>query len=132
MKLLNKNTGKIGEGSIVFTPDSKVKVAFMIDSETGECITLHISYNNLDELSKNFEIVKKTYPLIKDEKIRKAVRAWWECIPDSVIDKRIIYKANHDLAIGTYTIYCGEIFPIGTLKEGKYYTITELCGEEEK
>ena len=69
-------------------------------------------------------------PLIKDEKIRKAIRAWWETIPDAVTDKRILYKANNDFAVGIYTIYCGAIYP-ETLEVGKMYTITELCGEVE-
>lgn len=70
-------------------------------------------------------------PLIKDEKIRKAVRAWWETIPDAVTDKRVIYKNNHDFAVGIYTIYCGEIYP-ETLEKCRLYTIAELCGEEEE
>lgn len=68
-------------------------------------------------------------PLIKDEKIRKAVRAFWEAIPDAVTDKRILYKKNQDLAVGVYSIYCGAIYP-ETLEVGKMYTIAELCGEE--
>ena len=81
-------------------------------------------------------MTKKTYreepvePLIKDEKIRKAVRARWETVSDVVTDKRILYKKNQDLAVGIYSIYCGAIYP-ETLEEGKMYTITELCGEEE-
>lgn len=70
-------------------------------------------------------------PLIKDEKIRKAVRAWWETIPDTATDKRVLYKNSHDFAVGIYSIYCGEIYP-ETLEVGKMYTITELCGEEEE
>ena len=70
-------------------------------------------------------------PLIKDEKIRKAVRAWWETVSDVVTDKRILYKKNQDLAVGIYSIYCGAIYP-ETLEEGKMYTITELCGEEKE
>lgn len=69
-------------------------------------------------------------PLIKDEKIRKAVRAWWETIPDAVSDKRILYKNNHDFEVGIYSIYCGAIYP-ETLEKCRLYTIDELCGEEE-
>ena len=69
-------------------------------------------------------------PLIKDEKIRKAVRAWWKTVPDVVTDKRILYKKNQDLAVGIYSIYCGTIIP--ELDVGRMYTIDELCGEEEE
>ena len=78
-----------------------------------------------------YDHYKHKEPLIKDEKIRKAVRAWWETIPDAVTDKRVLYKNNHDFAVGIYSIYCGEIYP-ETLEVGKMYTITELCGEEEQ
>ena len=74
---------------------------------------------------------KKTdEPLIKDEKIRKAVRAWWKTIPDVIIDKRIMYKNDDDFAVGVYTIYCGAIYP-ETIERGKMYTIEQLCGDDE-
>lgn len=76
------------------------------------------------------EDYKPTEPLIKDEKIRKAIRAWWETIPDAVTDKRVLYKNNHDFEVGIYSIYCGAIYP-ETLEKCRLYTITELCGEEE-
>lgn len=51
-------------------------------------------------------------PLIKDEKIRKAVRAWAEANGDTITfvygHKRLNYLSDH-----------------------KTYTIAELCGEEE-
>lgn len=74
---------------------------------------------------------KRKDPLIKDKRIRKAVRAWWKTIPDAITDKRVLYKKNQDLAVGVYTIYCGAIYP-ETLEVGKMYTIAELCGEEEE
>lgn len=69
-------------------------------------------------------------PLIKDEKIRKAVRAWWETIPDAVTDKRILYKNDHEFAVGIYSIYFGAICP-QTMEKCRFYTIAELCGEED-
>ena len=78
-----------------------------------------------------YDYYKHKEPLIKDEKIRKAVRAFWEAIPDAVTDKRILYKKNQDLAVGVYSIYCGAIYP-ETLEVNKMYTIAELCGEEEE
>ena len=89
------------------------------------------SFDSIAELLEEWEDYKPTDPLIKDEKIRKAVRAFWETIPDAVTDKRILYKKNQDLAVGVYSIYCGAIYP-ETLEVGKMYTITELCGEGEE
>lgn len=87
-----------------------------------------------EELGWNDDQAREDYkpaePLIKDEKIRKAIRAWWETIPDAVIDKRVIYKNNHDFEVGIYSIYCGAIYP-ETMEKCRLYTIDELCGEEE-
>lgn len=88
-------------------------------------------YTSLAELNAEWEDYRPQEPLIKDEKVRKAIRAWWETIPDEVTDKRVLYKNNQDFAVGIYTIYCGAIYP-ETLKKCRLYTITELCGEEEE
>ena len=88
--------------------------------------------DRLEDDSEREELrwTKRKEPLIKDKKIRKAVRAWWETIPDVITDKRVLYKNNQDLAVGVYSIYCGAIYP-ETLEVGKMYTIAELCGEED-
>ena len=89
--------------------------------------------DRLDDDSEREELrwTKRKEPLIKDKKIRKAVRAWWETVPDVITDKRVLYKNNQDLAVGVYSIYCGAIYP-ENLELGKMYTIAELCGEEEE
>lgn len=94
-----------------------------------EVYALNSELDNLMNQVKKVEHKPKE-PLIKDEKIRKAVRAWWETIPNEITDKRIIYKKNQDLAVGVYTIYCGTIYP-QSLEVGKMYTIIELCGVED-
>ena len=128
MKLHNKKTGEIvdlakrgllksdNDNHIIVYPEGTLK---------------YYAYNSLAELNEEWEDYAPKEPLIKDEKIRKAVRAWWETIPDAVTDKRVLYKNNHDFAVGIYSIYCGAIYP-ETLEVGKMYTITELCGEEEE
>lgn len=78
------------------------------------------------------EIIKPTEPLIKDEKIRKAVRAWAEAIGEKdnlVVSKNMEY---HDCCI-----YCGELGNPALIDCNKEldidensYTLTELCGEE--
>lgn len=119
MKLRNKKTGEIVDfQSFQFYQRDNCKYPSNI-------------FESLSALNKEWEDYTPAEPLIKDEKIRKAVRAWWETIPDAVTDKRVLYKNNHDFAVGIYSIYCGEIYP-ETLEVGKMYTITELCGEEEE
>lgn len=125
MKLRNKKTGEVEEfKEIYLTKTAK---------ETNMAMSEYVdrSYYGIDELNEEWENYKPKEPLIKDEKIRKAVRAWWETIPDVVTDKRVLYKNNHDFEVGIYTIYCGAIYP-ETLEKCRLYTIAELCGEEEE
>lgn len=132
MKLRNKKTGKIWH-----MPRLRQPTVQEDDISFFACIGEHgcsrgdlFSYKSLAELNEEWEDYEPAEPLIKDEKIRKAVRAWWKTIPDAITDKRVLYKKSQDLAVGVYTIYCGAIYP-ETLEVGKMYTITELCGEEE-
>ena len=121
MKLRNKKTGKIVEcKNIVF---ARCKV-FALDWET---YTPNV--NSLAELNEEWEDCKPTEPLIKDEKIRKAVRAW--------ADANDITQVSHDA--GWNAFRCTD-FVIGFdydfdrhdgLKDMGSYTIAELCGEEE-
>ena len=116
MKLRNKKTGEIQ------AVQHNVALLHFSSGKTS-------SYHSLAELNEDWEDYKD--PLIKDKKVRKAVRAWWETIPDAITDKRVLYTKNQDLVVGVYTIYCGTIYP-ETLEAGKIYTITELCGKEEE
>lgn len=74
-------------------------------------------------------------PLIKDEKIRKAVRAWAEA---NDIDRVSYYKSSHYWYLRTFNDHEQAIdFWLGyntepEMIESKSYTITELCGEEEE
>lgn len=127
MKLRNKNTGdEVKVVSIKPLYKNKLKLTYVLSSG----IVNERYYNSIEKFNDDWEDYKPSEPLIKDEKIRKAVRAWWEAVPDAITDKRVFYKNNQDLAIGVYTIYCGAIYP-ETLEVGKMYTIEELCGEEE-
>ena len=106
---------------------SKYKGLFTFDAENHR----YLPVEQADGLIAEMNYPPEQEPLVQDEKIRKAVRAFWEAIPDAVTDKRILYKKNQDLVVGVYSIYCGAIYP-ETLEVGKMYTITELCGEEEE
>ena len=109
---------------------SKYKGLFTFDEDNHRYVPIARADGIIDTMDYEPGSEPKE-PLIKDEKIRKAVRAWWETVSDVVTDKRILYKKNQDLAVGIYSIYCGAIYP-ETLEEGKMYTIAELCGEEKE
>lgn len=121
MKLRNKKTGEV---VVEINKIGLVWNKYGMPAEIGQ-------YDSLAELNEEWEDYTPKEPLIKDEKVRKAIRAWWETIPDEVTDKRVLYKNNQDFAVGIYTIYCGAIYP-ETLKKCRLYTITELCGEGEE
>lgn len=123
MKLRNKKTGKVQTCDFMVISDDRSR-----DGEIARLNSHVFIFRSIEQLNEEYEDYKPTEPIIKDEKIRKAVRAWWETIPDAITDKRILYKKNQDLAVGVYSIYCGAIYP-ETLEAGKMYTITELCGE---
>ena len=78
---------------------------------------------------------KKTgEPLIKDEKIRKAVRAWAEA--------NGVEKVTVEKDFSNYTFFPTDTSKVditvwtepslSNLSKDKTYTITELCGEEEE
>ena len=87
-------------------------------------------YYSLAKLNKEWEDYETTEPLIKDEKIRKAVRLWAEA-NGSLEDIKV-----HSLTTGTrFSIENYDIEFLGyfiyDLEGNKTYTIAELCGEDE-
>ena len=102
-----------------------------------------ISYTivHKDQLEKNpniltewFEEIKE--PLIKDEKIRKAVRAWAEANNFSVLrvnNQHFNYVKIHGVK-DRYDPNGSSIEFMGTIAgaEKRTYEIAELCGEEEE
>ena len=84
-------------------------------------------------LEEWFEEIKPAEPLIKDEKVRKAVRAWAEAndVLEVFIDRigDSTYVELYDEDDGRRRI---SIFRPAGLKTGEAYTIAELCGEEEE
>lgn len=107
------------------------------NKKTGEVITLidHIfdNYSSLDEFTEDWEEVKPEGPIIKDEKIRKAVRAWAEAneISQAQFDRYIsgfsVSDDGHNLL--SMISFDGFVF---MFVDGEYYTIDELCGEEKE
>lgn len=94
--------------------------------------------DRLDDDSEREELrwTKRKEPLIKDKKIRKAVRAWAEIFDEislrAVVNEDFIslfcdmehYPASPEMDISP------ESFGGGVISD-RYYTIAELCGEED-
>ena len=76
-----------------------------------------------------FEEIKPAEPLIKDKKIRKAVRAWAEANDITEIN---VASSGYELwgGIDDWCIHFGGN-PFKDIKPLKY-TIAELCGEEKE
>ena len=122
--LRNKKTGGIGK---IVAYDA-YKGIFAVD-----CDGKKKYYYTLAELNADWEDYTPAEPLIKDEKVRKAVRVWLEYCHVQLV--------NHYLCDGnscfTFTDEGGNdcsldfTFRIGNLESNTDYTIAELCGEEE-
>lgn len=117
MKLRNKKTGEIKEFAL-------------FDGEELQ------GGATLESLVEEWEDYKPTEPLIKDKKIRKAVRAWAEDFDEislrAIVNEDYIslfcdmehYPASPEMDISP------ESFGGGVISD-HYYTIAELCGEED-
>ena len=130
MRLRNKKTGGIWEIPKMRHPTMQEDdISFFVyGRDEGHLF----SYKSLAELNKEWEDYKPKEPLIKDEKIRKAVRAWAEaCGYDGACIVEYDKRANELSGIAhTTVIALGEID--FDLEDDKTYTIAELCGEEEE
>lgn len=132
MILQNKKTGVLGvlEATTYHggRPDNIIEVY-----EMGMgAVKVLAQYKTLEELLEEWEDAPKE-PLIKDEKIRKAVRAWAEV--NSI--KKALYAERPDRSLcllndmGEDDYNIDFVGWIPTLKDGEEYTIDELCGEKE-
>ena len=117
MKLRNKKTGEVKK-----MWKDNICLSF------SDCNKV---YYSLAELNQDWEDYKPAEPLIKDEKIRKAVRAWAEAneISQAQFDRYISgFSASDDEHnILSMISFDGFVF---MFVDGKIYTIDELCGEE--
>lgn len=116
MLLRNKETGEIVELKLIQVNDKYLE-DHEVDLLNGEKLTLK-------SLADSFDDVKE--PLIKDEKIRKAVRAWAEGSNFQSVHYDAFWTCFRR---GNSSITVWEELP---LEDNKAYTIDELCGEEEE
>lgn len=133
MKLRNKKTGEITDlakrGLLKSDNDNHIIVY-------PEGALKYYAYNSLAELNEEWEDYKPKEPLIKDEKIRKAVRAWAEANDiDSCFygDKKVKFNSSeHQFTWIDTSIEFDEIIGLENLKNREKYTIAELCGKVEE
>lgn len=116
MKLRNKKTGKIQEIVVMPVIGGYPDETVLVDGETS-----------LKEFNKVWEDYESRDPLIKDEKIRKIVRALfdvWE-VEDVKIDSNKYFLVTTIEAIGK-----GWKIEIPSININGVFNSTELCGEE--
>ena len=132
MKLRNKKTGKIWH-----MPRLRQPTVQEDDISFFACIGEHgcsrgelFSYKSLAKLNEDWEDYTPAEPLIKDEKIRKAVRAWAEV---NGIDEVAYVASGNSFGRFGYVIRFDYDFVLNDgLVDAHFYTIAELCGEEEE
>ena len=127
MKLRNKKTGEIVEP----LSSGPIDLYFYLNKYEENEVDRK-TYQSLAELNQEWEDYKPAEPLIKDEKVRKAIRAWAEANEIETVDydkywvafgrddKTISFK-DYDKCLGFYG-----------LEDNGTYTIDELCGEDEE
>ena len=129
MKLKNKKTGEVVESYEV----GPIDLYFYPNERKDKDIVDRKTYQSLTELNADWEDYTPTDPLIKDEKVRKAVRAWAEANNIRAVyyspEEDGFYVKNFDGEI-VAAIYFGDK-PMEEDGYGEHYTIDELCGEEE-
>lgn len=123
MKLRNKKTGRV----VNFR-----HIAFDEPKDDRE----NYRYSSLAQFNEEWEDYQPAEPLIKDEKIRKAVRAWAEAVGGSPV---CFYEDTGYEGVGRLKIYregYPAVFDLGhqfyDLELNTQYTIAELCGEGEE
>ena len=132
MKLKNKKTGEVFESF----KRGPIDLYFYPNEHKGGDDIERETYQSLAELNADWEDYVPAEPLIKDEKIRKAVRAWAEA---NVINSGNYYNTDikfnateHRLQWIQTAIEFNDIMGLDNLEDGETYTIDELCGEEEE
>lgn len=141
MKLRNKNTGEVfdalirekgGAGSYSLIV-CDIKSYEQSKSTLGATHFVLDEYETLAELNEDWEDYVPKEPLIKDEKIRKAVRAWAEAneISQAQFDRYTSGFSASDDGHNLLSMISFDGF-VFMFVDGEYYTIDELCGEEEE
>lgn len=137
MKLRNKKTGEVEEFDQIYLTKMVKEKTGLTGTVSSEYIKR--AYSSHAEFDEEWEDYNPKQPLIKDEKIRKAVRAWAEA--NGL--KKIYFQYHNDLLYMSFcdpdTDYMSSIFFDGdkfdvkeyseSLQGNTLYPIKELCGE---
>lgn len=131
MKFREKKTGKVQTCDMVVITDEK------IDGEIASLNRHTFIFRSIEQFNDECEAYKPTEPLIKDEEIRRAVQVWAEANNRDLF--RVINRHFNCCEIIGYTdggnASCDKIgfsTTIAGANKDYYYTIAELCGEEEE
>lgn len=139
-QLRNKKTGEVfdalirekGGGGSYSLIVCDIKAYEQSKSTLNETHFILDEYDSLAELNEEWEDYEPTEPLIKDEKIRKAVRAWADA-NDFEDEEWLTYnRARNGLCSDLDRIEFDSITALVQLQDGRTYTIAELCGEEDE
>ena len=122
MKLRNKKTGDVGD--LLGSCDSVPFIGIMVDYHDGNPV--RYEYDSLAKFNEEWEDYESKEPLIKNEKIRKIIRAWADENDTAVVE----YKPFKNEFVDGYLNIIGFNRKFNELCD-KSYTIAELCGEEE-
>ena len=125
MKLRNKKTGEVLEDvKYIDTSLTTIEIHYLDNGVLR--IETEKDYHSF---LQNWEDYAPKEPLIRDEKIRKAVRAWAEANNT----ERVAIQNNYCLSTegdeDENIVFCIPIFK--DIDDNVSYTIEELCGEEE-
>lgn len=132
MKLRNKKTEEIIDfeelnGYRLYDCGDKI----ILGKNTEEPV---YGYTTLKEFNEDWEDYKPKESLIKDEKIRKAVKAWAEAndVKKVTIEKDFSTYAFYPTDTDRVSISVWTEPSLSNLSRGKIYDIAELCGEEKE
>lgn len=129
MKLRNKKTGEVFESF----KRGPIDLYFYPNEHKGGDDIERETYQSLAELNDEWEDYAPKEPLIKDEKIRKAVRAWAEACCIELIEithsRKCILRAMDAITNNDEICIDREI---GQILDEKVYNIDELCGGGEE
>lgn len=118
MKLHNKKTGEI--------LDSEYQMCIRVNTKAEE---KYIYADSIAELNDEWEDYKPAEPLIKDEEVRTMVKLWAKYHnADMFHYLELKGISGHYLKAGLRSID----IDVETLTVGLFYTLKELCGEEEE
>lgn len=122
MYLRNKKTGEVVDWS--FVGPTAIK-----EYEGKDVLLERERYESIEEFISEWEDYKPTEPLIKDEKIRKAVRAWAEANNTEKVAIQNSYCLSAEGDEDETIIFASPVFR--DIDDDDFRTIAELCGEDE-